>query len=253
MEDFFPATAKGPAPGSAHYHLDPSLDRAADWWKPGRTGISMRTLFKEGEEGAGYRVALVRYAPGAGLPERVNVHDEHAYVLEGDVNDGRGSYGPGTYLYNPSGSRHILRSEGGCLMILHRPVPDVPESGRSASPSADGGFLRIATGAPPASAAWKPLRPGVDILGLYEGPPGDYAAAMLRYRAGASVPAHLHQGDEHIYVVSGSQRDERGSYGPGSYVYNPAGTAHRVASEEGCTILIHWRAPVRFVQDPITS
>jgi anti-sigma factor ChrR (cupin superfamily) len=110
------------------------------------------------------------------------------------------------------------------------------------------GFVRIQTASAPGEA-WEVLRPGVDILPLFEGSPGTYKAALLRYRPGASVPVHVHLGDEHIYVLSGSQEDGHGSYGAGSYVFNPAGTRHWVASEEGCTVLIHWRAPVKFVAD----
>lgn len=102
----------------------------------------------------------------------------------------------------------------------------------------------------PAADAWKVLRPGVDIFTLSEGP-GGYQAALLRYRPGASVPEHAHIGDEHIYVLSGSQEDGNGIYGAGTYVYNPAGTRHWVVSEEGCTVLIHWLAPVRFTSDSL--
>lgn len=93
---------------------------------------------------------------------------------------------------------------------------------------------------------WAPLREGVAIRRLFRHPDTGYEVAMLRYEPGASVPRHLHQDDEHVYVLSGSQQDERGVYPAGSYVFNAAGSRHDVYSEDGCLVLIHWLAPVRF-------
>jgi anti-sigma factor ChrR (cupin superfamily) len=69
---------------------------------------------------------------------------------------------------------------------------------------------------------------------------------VLRYLPGAEVPRHVHTGFEHILVLSGAQHDERGRYTAGTFVVNPAGTAHRVWSPEGCLVLIVWERPVRF-------
>jgi anti-sigma factor ChrR (cupin superfamily) len=89
-----------------------------------------------------------------------------------------------------------------------------------------------------------PFREGVEIARLLDGPPD---VALLRYAPGASVPAHLHRGLETILVLQGSQSDERGTYGAGSLVLNPAGTSHRVWSDQGCVVLIQWTLPVEFL------
>jgi anti-sigma factor ChrR (cupin superfamily) len=94
------------------------------------------------------------------------------------------------------------------------------------------------------TAEFKPFREGVEIAKLYDGPPD---VALLRYAPGASVPAHFHRGLESILVLSGSQSDERGTYRTGALVLNPAGTSHRVWSEEGCVVLIQWTLPVEFL------
>ena len=96
---------------------------------------------------------------------------------------------------------------------------------------------------------WQPLSDGVMLRSLFKDPDSDYQVGMIKYRAGASVPLHHHTGDEHIYVISGSQRDERGLYTAGSYIYNPQGSSHSVTSDTGCTVLIHWHKPVRFIAD----
>jgi anti-sigma factor ChrR (cupin superfamily) len=89
---------------------------------------------------------------------------------------------------------------------------------------------------------WRPVREGLRMRLLFDGEDG-YRVALLHYHPGATSSRHLHVGDEHTFILSGSQRDENGSYGPGSYLFNPAGTAHSVDSPDGCLVLIHWRAP----------
>ena len=99
-----------------------------------------------------------------------------------------------------------------------------------------------------ADLPWKPLRPGVDIFRLYGGAEGDDgpSAALLLYAPGATVPEHTHPGHEHIYVLSGSQSDDSGTYGAGSLVVNRPGTRHAVRSEHGCVVLIIWERSVVF-------
>lgn len=96
---------------------------------------------------------------------------------------------------------------------------------------------------------WRELRKGVMLRVLFQDPSSDYSVGLIRYEPGASVPLHLHTGDEHIYVLSGSQQDERGLYTAGSYIYNPQGSQHSVSSQEGCMVLAHWHKPVQFIND----
>lgn len=95
---------------------------------------------------------------------------------------------------------------------------------------------------------WTVLRPGVDEHSLYGSHDGTGpTASILRYAPGAHVPYHRHDGYEHVYVLVGSQRDERGTYRAGTLVINPPGTAHDVVSDDGCTVLLIWERPVVFV------
>ena len=72
------------------------------------------------------------------------------------------------------------------------------------------------------------------------------AAAILRYAPGASVPEHEHESYEHVLILDGEQCDDRGAYGPGSFVVNPPGSRHAVSSPKGCLALLIWLRPVRF-------
>lgn len=96
---------------------------------------------------------------------------------------------------------------------------------------------------------WSSLREGVRFRLLFQDPESGYRVGLIRYEPGASVPLHRHAGDEHLYVLSGSQQDERGLYPAGSYIYNPEGSEHSVSSREGCLVLAHWLKPVQFLDE----
>lgn len=75
----------------------------------------------------------------------------------------------------------------------------------------------------------------------------DPQVAILRYAPGASAPRHRHPALETILVLEGVQSDDFGAYAAGDMVMNPAGSAHRVWSDQGCVVLLHWAAPVEFL------
>jgi len=93
---------------------------------------------------------------------------------------------------------------------------------------------------------WQFFREGLEIVPLSPTGQIDDVAALLRYRAGASVPYHVHLGIEHVLVLNGSQEDEHGRYSCGASTTNPAGTAHSVTSSEGCVVGIVWERPIEF-------
>jgi anti-sigma factor ChrR (cupin superfamily) len=94
---------------------------------------------------------------------------------------------------------------------------------------------------------WESLRPGVDLLPLAGTAKDGPRAALLRYAPGARIPQHRHRGFEVIYVLSGAQSDERGTYSAGTLVVNREGGDHHVWSDAGCLVLIVWERPVEFV------
>ena len=96
-------------------------------------------------------------------------------------------------------------------------------------------------------AGWQPFRPGVQIQRLSQAEDGA-TAALLRYDPGASIPSHEHPGHEFILILDGEQSDENGSYPAGTFVINPPHSAHRVASANGCVVLIIWEKGVRFTE-----
>ena len=75
-----------------------------------------------------------------------------------------------------------------------------------------------------ASIPWARFQEGVEIHRLYgngvEGP----TAALLRFQPGGKVPLHEHLGYEHIFVLSGSQRDNASHADAGAFIVSPPGT-----------------------------
>lgn len=65
-----------------------------------------------------------------------------------------------------------------------------------------------------------------------------HATSLVKYLPGASFPHHQHPGGEEILVLDGVFSDEKGDYGPGTYLRNPAGSSHAPFSKEGCTIFV---------------
>lgn len=93
-------------------------------------------------------------------------------------------------------------------------------------------------------APFEPFREGIEICHLIKGEP---AMAYLRYQPGATVPRHRHPGLETVYVLEGSQRDERGLYEAGDIAFNTEGSEHSVVSDHGCVVLIQWARPIEFL------
>ena len=94
---------------------------------------------------------------------------------------------------------------------------------------------------------WAPYKKGVDIFRLYGDGVTGPTAALVRYREHGEVPMHEHKGYEHILILTGSQRDETGTFNAGTLVINPPGTRHSVHSDAGCVVLAIYEKPVEFV------
>ena len=76
-----------------------------------------------------------------------------------------------------------------------------------------------------------------------------YAVMMGRLEAGVRYPAHMHEGAEELYILTGDLHVGDRSLGPGDFHHADAGTAHGVNySVEGCTLLAVLPAEHELVQ-----
>lgn len=185
-------------------------------------GIQRRMLERNGGEVA--RVtSVVKYAPGSQFPSHDHGLGEEILVLEGELTDEQGSYGPGTYIKNPPGSSHAPGSFGGCTLFvkLRHLLPRDTE--------------RVVVDT--ARAAWYPgLVPGLFVMPLAEFETEH--TALVRWTPGTRFNPHRHFGGEEILVVDGVFEDEHGRYPAGSWLRSPHLSQHQPFSTEGCTILV---------------
>ena len=87
-------------------------------FRPFREGVETSVL-REGAPG----VALLRYAPGAGVPRHRHPGMETILVLEGVQSDERGDYPAGSLILNPEGTEHSVWSETGCTVLIQWNLP----------------------------------------------------------------------------------------------------------------------------------
>jgi anti-sigma factor ChrR (cupin superfamily) len=93
---------------------------------------------------------------------------------------------------------------------------------------------------------WKPFHEGVEIYRIYGDGVTGPSAALLRYRPGAIVPRHRHEGLEHITILQGDQSDDHDTVHAGTLIVNTPGTTHQIISRNGCIALVLWEKPVTF-------
>lgn len=95
--------------------------------------------------------------------------------------------------------------------------------------------------------AWMPFRNGIEIFPILDANgAGQCASALLRYKPGANVAAHVHLGCEHIFVLDGSQSDGHNTYSAGDLLASPPGTTHSITSVTGCVVMAIWEKPISF-------
>jgi anti-sigma factor ChrR (cupin superfamily) len=97
-------------------------------WRPTRfPGCEVKTLLLD--EKTGLMTALMRFAPGAVLPDHEHVGIEQTFVLEGRLVDKDGAaagieVSKGEYVWREAGSRHSAWSPEGGLMLAIFQVPN---------------------------------------------------------------------------------------------------------------------------------
>jgi anti-sigma factor ChrR (cupin superfamily) len=92
------------------------VDVASLPWTPTRfEGVDMKLLMED--KATGLHTALVRFAPGAVLPDHEHVELEQTFVLEGALEDQEGVVTAGNYVWRPAGSRHDARAPDGCVAL----------------------------------------------------------------------------------------------------------------------------------------
>jgi anti-sigma factor ChrR (cupin superfamily) len=98
-----------------------------EWQKTRFPGCEAKPLLFDRE--TGLVTALMRFAPGAVLPDHEHVKIEQTYVLEGRLVDREGPAAglevkPGEFVWREAGSRHVAWCPDGGLMLAMFQVPN---------------------------------------------------------------------------------------------------------------------------------
>jgi anti-sigma factor ChrR (cupin superfamily) len=106
-----------------HAALPPLASRfvevaALPWEKTRFAGVEAKTLLVDRETGV--VTSLMKFAPGARLPDHEHVLIEQTYVLEGSLVCGEGECKAGDFVWRPSGSRHEAWAgpQGGLMLAM---------------------------------------------------------------------------------------------------------------------------------------
>jgi quercetin dioxygenase-like cupin family protein len=77
--------------------------------------------------------------------------------------------------------------------------------------------------------------PGVELKILHKNEQTNGVVVLRRFKAGTTVPAHIHpHANEYAYVLSGTWQEDGKDYPPGAFFFAPKGELHgpHVANEE---------------------
>jgi len=112
-------------PKTEHSHVVRPAEM--EWQKTRFAGCEAKTLLFD--PATGLVTALMRFAPGAVLPDHEHVKIEQTYVLEGKLVDKDGpvaglEIGPGEFVWREAGSRHVAWCPEGGLMLAIFQVPN---------------------------------------------------------------------------------------------------------------------------------
>jgi anti-sigma factor ChrR (cupin superfamily) len=191
------------------------------WIPSPQAGVERRPLDRIGSEIA-RATSLVRYAPGSAFPAHDHALGEEFLVLDGIFSDERGDYPAGAYVRNPPGSRHAPRTAAGCIILVKLRQMALTEQKR----------IVIDT----TISDWEQGDvEGHRRLRLYAASQNGERVTMERLRAGAMLPMRECPGGEEIFILSGDLVDERGAYGSGTWIRNPAGYRRSLKSKDGVT------------------
>lgn len=179
------------------------------WEDSPSDGVQRKPLEREQAE-SGHTSSIVRFAPGSHFPRHLHPRGEEILVLEGVFSDEFGDYPTGTYIRNPPGSGHSPFTNPGCTLLV------------KLDQFVDGDWERVVLDTNQLS--WEP-----GIGGLRVKPLHDFEhehTALVYWPPGEVFQPHRHYGGEEIYVLSGTFRDEHGSYPQGSWLRSPHMSQH---------------------------
>ena len=192
------------------------------WLPMSAEGVSRRVL-EEVDAVLLRTTSVFRYVKNTHLLSHTHDKGEEIIVLEGEYSDEFGVYSTGTYIKNPTATRHTSVTKSGCILFV--------KQGHLQKDDTERVVVHVQN---------SPWRQGM-VAGLSVMPLSEFKgehSALVRWQPGTVFNAHRHWGGEEIYVLEGVFEDEFGRYPKGTWLRNPHMSQHAPFSREGCTIFV---------------
>ncbi|WP_028863024.1 cupin domain-containing protein [Psychromonas aquimarina] len=191
------------------------------WINSPMPGVRRIPLARAADE-SGHITSIVQYQPGSYFSGHSHPLGEEIFVLEGIFSDEHGDYEKGTYLRNPPDSFHQPFSKQGCTILVKLNQFD-PEDKQQVTINTN-------------TASWQPGIGGLQVMPLH-----DFErqyTALVKWPAGEVFQPHSHFGGEEIFVLSGTFKDEHGSYPKHTWIRSPHLSEHHPFVEQETIILV---------------
>ena len=120
-------TPKGEAQAGVEGHSHIVRPAEMEWRPTSFPGCEAKPLYVDAKNGIA--TLLMKFAPGAVLPDHEHVMVEQTYVISGTLVDKEGpaeglTVGPGEFVWREPGSRHAATTPEGGLMIAMFQIPN---------------------------------------------------------------------------------------------------------------------------------
>jgi anti-sigma factor ChrR (cupin superfamily) len=191
------------------------------WTATGTPGVEKK-LIVAGNETRMHEVSILRLASGARLPSLPEGWGIEVVVLEGSWQLPEGNLKENGYARRPPGKASAGLTVSGCtLYVRSGPFAENDEE-----------LVHSQTEVEPWLAGHGNLR--VKALHSID----REGSAFVHWPAGERFIRHQHWGGEEIFVLSGTFRDEHGSYPRGTWIQSPHLSTHRPFVEEETVIFV---------------
>lgn len=193
----------------------------SDWQESPSPSVLRKPLEREAKE-SGHTTSIVMYKPDSSFKAHPHPNGEEIFVLDGIFSDEHGDYPAGTYIRNPAGTSHAPFSKNGCIIFVKLNQFDTRDTKQ----------VNINTTTQP----WLAGIGGLQVIPLHEFE--HEHVALVKWPANEKFQPHKHFGGEEILVLSGTFKDEHGSYPKHTWIRSPHMSEHHPYVTEETIILV---------------
>lgn len=191
------------------------------WTETGTSGVEKK-LIVAGNESGMHEVSILRLASGARLPSLPEGWGIEVVVLEGSWQLPEGNLEKNGYSRRPPGEVRAGSTVTGCTLYV-RSGPFAEDDGELVHSQAE-------------EEPWLAGHGNLRVKALHS--MDQQGTAFVHWPAGERFIRHQHWGGEEIFVLSGTFRDEHGTYPKGSWILSPHLSTHHPFVEEETVIFV---------------